>query len=128
MTTRISKTDLIEDFQKIGIRPGDVVLIRASLGAVGKISGGAEAFIDALSDVVGAEGTIVSLAFTDSVTSTAFSLAASTASAAWSGNSPVDSLAWSMPSAASLRAASSLCARASAACLAVSLGFSAIVA
>ena len=66
MTTRISKTDLIEDFQKIGIRPGDVVLIRASLGAVGKISGGAEAFIDALSDVVGAEGTIVSLAFTDS--------------------------------------------------------------
>ena len=66
MKARISKTDLINDFIKLGIQSGDVVLIRASLGAVGKIVGGAEAFIEALSDVVGDEGTVVSLAFTDS--------------------------------------------------------------
>lgn len=66
MTNRISKAELIRDFQNLGIQSGDVVLIRASLGAVGKISGGAEAFVDALSDVVGTDGTIVSLAFTDS--------------------------------------------------------------
>lgn len=66
MTNRLSKADLVRDFQKLGIQLGDVILIRASLGAVGKISGGAEVFVDALSDVVGIEGTIVSLAFTGS--------------------------------------------------------------
>lgn len=66
MKNRILKEELIKDFQNLGIQPGDVVLIRASLGAVGKISGGAETFVDALSDVVGVDGTIVSLAFTDS--------------------------------------------------------------
>lgn len=61
----ISEIKLSEDFAQMGIHKGDVVLIRASLGAVGKISGGADNFINALLNVVGTEGTIVSLAFTD---------------------------------------------------------------
>lgn len=58
------KKDLIDNFINIGIQSGDVVLIRADLGAVGRVKGGAQAFVDALLDVVGDEGTIVSLAFT----------------------------------------------------------------
>lgn len=64
MSERLSKESLIEDFGRLGIQRGDVVLIRAALSSVGKISGGAEAFIDALLKTVGEEGTIVSLAFT----------------------------------------------------------------
>lgn len=66
MLNRVSKEDLKKNFENIGIRFGDVVLIRASLGAVGKMNGGADTFIDALIEVIGNEGTIVSLAFTDS--------------------------------------------------------------
>jgi len=62
--SRISKQNLIKNFLEIGLNKGDVVLIRASLGAVGRITGGAQTFIDALLEVLGDEGTIVSLAFT----------------------------------------------------------------
>lgn len=48
----------------MGIVAGDTVLIRASLAAVGRISGGADAFVEALLLCVGSEGTIISLAFT----------------------------------------------------------------
>lgn len=65
MRGNVSKEKLIEDFRIIGIRPGDVILIRANLASVGRISGGAEIFIEALLDTVGEEGTIVSLAFTN---------------------------------------------------------------
>lgn len=61
---RISEEDLVNDFSRLGIRLGDVVLIRSSLGAVGKISGGADTFVNALLRTVGDDGTIVSLAFT----------------------------------------------------------------
>lgn len=61
---RINKDELIKSFREIGINRDDVILIRASLGAVGRITGGAETFVDALYEVVGKEGTIVALAFT----------------------------------------------------------------
>lgn len=61
---RLNKQDLIKDFLGLGVSSGDVVLIRASIGAVGRITGGAQTFIDALLEVVGEDGTIVSLAFT----------------------------------------------------------------
>lgn len=48
----------------MGIGSGDTVLIRANLAEVGRISGGADAFLEALCSCVGSEGTIVSLAFT----------------------------------------------------------------
>jgi aminoglycoside N3'-acetyltransferase len=64
MKRNISKEALIEDFRAIGIHPGDVILVRANLAAVGRILGGAETFINALLGAVGTEGTIISLAFT----------------------------------------------------------------
>jgi aminoglycoside N3'-acetyltransferase len=62
---KVSQSELTENFKSMGIQFGDVILIRASLGAVGRIQGGAEAFINALLDAIGPEGTIVSLAFTE---------------------------------------------------------------
>ncbi|WP_057285805.1 AAC(3) family N-acetyltransferase [Achromobacter sp. Root83] len=63
--SRIGSDDLIASFREMGIAEGDTVLIRAGLGAVGRIDGGANAFIGALLRAVGPEGTIMSLAFTD---------------------------------------------------------------
>lgn len=62
--SKVTFDKMKSDFQRIGIEHGDTILIRASLGAVGRIAGGADAFIDALLESVGDEGTIVSLAFT----------------------------------------------------------------
>jgi len=61
---KIIRGKIIEDLLTLGLEKGDVVLIRATLGAIGRIDGGANTFINALLDVVGPEGTIVSLAFT----------------------------------------------------------------
>lgn len=63
---KINKARLIQDFLGIGLKEGDTVLIRAGLGSVGRIEGGANTFIDALLEVLGPEGTVISLAFTNS--------------------------------------------------------------
>lgn len=64
MIEQVSVEKLVKDFKSLGIQDGDIILIRSALSAVGRISGGAEAFIDALLKTVGRDGTIVSLAFT----------------------------------------------------------------
>lgn len=48
---------------ELGLKRGDVVLVRAGLSAIGPIAGGD--FLSALLAVVGDSGTVVSLAFTD---------------------------------------------------------------
>lgn len=58
------REELKINFESLGLGSGDVVLIRASLGAVGRMDEKADTFINALLDVVGAGGTIISLAFT----------------------------------------------------------------
>ncbi|WP_350613055.1 AAC(3) family N-acetyltransferase [Pseudomonas sp. HY7a-MNA-CIBAN-0227] len=63
--SNISEDSLLEDFSKMGISFGDTILLRASLGSVGRVRGGADVFINTLLKAVGSEGTIVSLAFTD---------------------------------------------------------------
>jgi aminoglycoside N3'-acetyltransferase len=62
--SRVTKEQIKLDFQKLGIQPGDTILIRATLSEVGRLASGADMFIDALLESVGIEGTIVSLAFT----------------------------------------------------------------
>ena len=57
--------DLQDHFIQLGIQSGDFILVRAAMGSVGRFTGGAAAFIDALLKVVGPEGTVASLAFTD---------------------------------------------------------------
>lgn len=58
--------DIISDFRRLGIVARDFILVRGSLGAIGRFRGGGDTIIRALLEVVGPEGTIASLAFTDS--------------------------------------------------------------
>jgi len=53
------KEDLIKDFQSIGIKKGDSVLVHSALSSVGFIQGGPITFINALQDCVGSEGNIL---------------------------------------------------------------------
>ena len=55
----IIKQELINDFIKIGLEKGDVVIVHTSLKKIGYVCGGAQTVIEALIDVVGPEGTIM---------------------------------------------------------------------
>ncbi|MCX4967993.1 AAC(3) family N-acetyltransferase [Streptomyces sp. NBC_00654] len=48
----------------LGVRPGDVLIVHASLRAVGPVDGGARTMVDALRRVLGPAGTLVVPAFT----------------------------------------------------------------
>jgi len=65
MKSSLSRNDIASDLRSLGVRRGDVLLVRGALGQVGRIQGGGQAIVGALLDAVGVEGTIVSLAFTD---------------------------------------------------------------
>jgi aminoglycoside 3-N-acetyltransferase len=54
-----TRTSLREDFKKLGLESGMVVIIHSSLSSLGWVCGGPVAVIQALMDVVGEEGTIV---------------------------------------------------------------------
>jgi aminoglycoside N3'-acetyltransferase len=55
---------LASDFRRLGIFPGDTILIRGALSTIGRVS--RWDFLSALLSAVGPAGTIVSLSFTDS--------------------------------------------------------------
>lgn len=59
-----SRVELARDFTELGLAPGDTVMVHASVGSVGWISGGAVALFQALRDAVGPRGTVVVPAFT----------------------------------------------------------------
>ncbi len=61
----LTKQDLINDLEKIGVKKGDLLHLKVSMRSIGKIEGGADTLVEALLDVVGEEGTIVSDAFID---------------------------------------------------------------
>lgn len=50
--------ELVDDLRAIGVRPGDMVMVHASLRAVGPVVGGADGVLDALDAAVGPDGTI----------------------------------------------------------------------
>jgi aminoglycoside N3'-acetyltransferase len=58
----ISIPSLEQDLQNLGVAPGDTIMARANLGAVG--SRDRKALLQAMLNAVGADGTIISLAFT----------------------------------------------------------------
>ncbi len=64
--SRISQSDIERSLLEIGIVPGDTLLLRAGLKAVGRIDGGGRTFLDALLKILGPSGTLISLAFTGS--------------------------------------------------------------
>jgi aminoglycoside 3-N-acetyltransferase len=63
--TSATRESLRQDIEQLGLQRGDVVLVRADVGEIGRVKGGAgEGIIGALRDVVGPEGTLLALAFT----------------------------------------------------------------
>ncbi len=59
----MNKESLIRDLKKLGVKPGDLLYIKASMRSIGKVDGGVEAFIEAVLDVIGKEGTLVVSSF-----------------------------------------------------------------
>lgn len=57
------KKEVKKNFKALGIKSGSVVLLRASLSKVGNIS--RKDFVDALLEVIGEEGTLVALGFSE---------------------------------------------------------------
>jgi aminoglycoside 3-N-acetyltransferase len=65
MSAALTRETLRRDIEALGVANGDVVLVRANVGAIGRVRGGlGESLSGALLDAVGETGTIVSLAFT----------------------------------------------------------------
>jgi aminoglycoside N3'-acetyltransferase len=65
MSGALTRETLRRDIEALGVAKGDVVLVRANVGAIGRVRGGlGESLRGALQDAVGETGTLVSLAFT----------------------------------------------------------------
>jgi len=60
----LTRKQIERDLKQIGVREGDHLAVSLSFKSMGFISGGPNAFIDALLDVVGPEGTIMVNTFT----------------------------------------------------------------
>jgi aminoglycoside 3-N-acetyltransferase len=54
-----ARTGLADDIRRIGVVPGDTVLVHSSLRALGWVPGGARTVVRALLDAVGLDGTLV---------------------------------------------------------------------
>lgn len=51
--------ELVDDLRRLGVAPGDAVMVHASLRAIGPVAGGADGVIDALVAAVGPTGTLL---------------------------------------------------------------------
>jgi aminoglycoside 3-N-acetyltransferase len=61
----VTKQQLIDDLKNMGIVKGDMLNLKISLKSIGKVEGGADTVIDALLEVVGGEGTLVTDSFVE---------------------------------------------------------------
>lgn len=61
MTTERLTTvaDLIRDLRRLGVSPGETLMVHASLRAIGPVDGGATGVLDALDEAVGPDGTLL---------------------------------------------------------------------
>ena len=55
--------DLAAELRRLGIRPGDVLIVHSSMKSIGRVQGGPETVVAALQQAVGPRGTIVMPAF-----------------------------------------------------------------
>lgn len=59
MVALITRSQLVQDLARLGLEAGDVVMVHASMRAVGTVLGGPDVVIHALFDVVGDAGTLM---------------------------------------------------------------------
>lgn len=59
------RREIVAELAALGVRPGDVLMVHASLKAVGPVEGGAAALVEALQASVGPEGTLMAFASWD---------------------------------------------------------------
>lgn len=57
--TNISYDDLRKGFHTLGLKQGDILIVHSSLKSLGYVEGGAPCVINAISDVIGKEGTLI---------------------------------------------------------------------
>lgn len=55
----ISKSHLVKELKALGVGSGDVVMLHASVKAIGRIVGGPDVVIQAILDILGADGTLM---------------------------------------------------------------------
>ncbi len=54
-----TRATLVADLQRLGVQAADLVMVHASLRAIGPVEGGAATLLGALEDVIGVDGTIM---------------------------------------------------------------------
>jgi aminoglycoside 3-N-acetyltransferase len=57
----ITRTQLIEQIETLGLRPGSVVMLHCSLSSLGYVVGGADTVVAAILDLLGPAGTLVAM-------------------------------------------------------------------
>lgn len=60
----LTRPQIAADLERLGLRPGDTVVLHSSLRSLGKLEGGPEAVIFALIDVLGKSGLLIFPTFT----------------------------------------------------------------
>ena len=55
----VTKTVIIRELRRLGLRQGDIVMCHSALSSFGKVAGGARAVVDALLETIGREGTLL---------------------------------------------------------------------
>jgi aminoglycoside 3-N-acetyltransferase len=56
---------LVSDLKKLGVSKGDLLNVKMSLKSIGQVEGGAETVLNAILDVVGKEGTVITDSFVE---------------------------------------------------------------
>lgn len=56
----MTRSSLVADLRELGLAAGDAVMIHAAFSRVGKVVGGPDALVDAVLDVIGPDGTLLS--------------------------------------------------------------------
>lgn len=59
----ISKSEIVDDLKNMGVRSGDVLYVQSSLRSIGNVEGGVDTIINALTEVIGHDGTLAMPAF-----------------------------------------------------------------
>jgi aminoglycoside 3-N-acetyltransferase len=57
----LTRTELVEDLKTLGVEPGSVVMVHASLSSLGFVVGGADTVVIALLELLGSNGTLLAM-------------------------------------------------------------------